>query len=451
MILLLGIINYIIISTARGEARNKEVGIRKVVGAQRKSLVLQFLFESVFMTLLCLPTAIVLVEVFLPDLNHLINKNLTINYFQNGIYLLGIIFITIITGLISGSYVSFYVSRFNPIKILNFASTRVRNNNLFRKVLIIVQLVIFVGLLSSTMIIYKQLRFFYNEEVGYNKDNLISLNIRNRYLKDHYPGFKHELLQNPNIENVSIAFTGVHSRVGYGSLLFKEASVDISKGDEALIYMIDNDYLSTLEVQYIAGRGFREASVDDSSAVILNQSAVNLLGLSEPLGKQLFFNRKQYKVIGITADFSNSSIKENPKPIAMFLMANYKRASQVVIRVNGFSEPTLNYISEIWDKFSGGDPIDYDSFDNIIKNKYQDVNNLGKIVEFFAFISISIAVLGLFGLSLFIAKKENQRNWDTKSFWSKCLECSEFSNKRIFNLNHYCKRNCVALDMVFYG
>lgn len=434
LILIIACLNYIILSTTQSVTRAKEIAIRKVIGASRNKLIKQILMESIFISVISLPVALVIAERMRPVVSELFGKSLPIDYVQNWQYIIGFICITIIVGIISGVYLSLYLSKLKVVQIFNKVGISNKRRSLMQKSLIIIQLVTFIVLMVCTSIINKQVSFATSRDLGFNQEKLIDIKCNDQSVLDNYQIFKQELEKYPEINKLSGANTGLLSD---GIIV---NTVQTFKGSEKEIamyyYMVNYDYLETLGMEIVDGRSFyadnySESDDPDSNEkainelnenipfssrdrakigkVLLNEAAVKELGYTDPVGKTVYTMEKDYEIIGIVKDFNSESLHNEVSPVLFLKNPEGKNLGQLIIRLEGeYSDKIDIILKKSWDMFSEGKPIEYSQVSDMVNNMYKSEINLGKTINIFTILCIVISGLGLFGLSLFMARQKSK-------------------------------------------
>ncbi|MFC2097701.1 ABC transporter permease, partial [Bacteroidota bacterium] len=434
LILIIACLNYIILSTTQSVTRAKEIAIRKVIGASRNILIKQILMESVFISVISLPLALVIAERMRPLVSELFGKSLPIDYVQNWQYIIGFICITIIVGIISGTYLSLYLSKLKVVQIFNKAGISNKRRSFMQKSLIIFQLITFVVLMVCTSIINKQVGFATTRDLGFNKEKLIDIKCNDQMVLDNYKIFKQELEKYSEINMVSGANTGLLSD---GIIV---NTVQTSEGSEKEIamyyYIVNYDYLDALGMEIIDGRSFYadlSSGSDDPDSneraikeltenipissggpvkpgeVLLNEAAVEELGYTDPIGKTVYTMEKNYEIIGIVKDFNSESLHNEVSPVLFLKNPEGKNLGQLIVRLeNEYSEKIDNILKKSWNMFSEGKPIEYSQVTDMVNNMYKSEINLGKTINIFTILCIVISGLGLFGLSLFMARQKSK-------------------------------------------
>lgn len=414
-ILLLACINFMNLATARSSTRAREVGMRKVVGAGRPQLIFQFLSESVIITFLSLLIAAGAFALLLPYFNDLSGKELTFSEVSTpGLWamMLGLV---VLVGLAAGSYPAFYLSAFRPIAVLKGKLIKkVGQAVTLRSVLVIFQFAITVVLIVGTMIVSNQLHYIQNKKLGYEKDHVVILN--NFYtLGNNCLPFKEEILKNPKVVNATISGALPTPSDRNSSATFLGRNPDPEKTHVLQLFTVDHDYIPTLEMEIVKGRAFSREHPSDSLAVILNESAVAMYGLEEPLGAEISTfsggtpqnpELVTRRVIGVIKNFHYESLRSEIGPLAMFLGDNRGHLS---IKVDSDNLP--EFISELnkkWNEMGPGQPFDYTFMDEDFASVYEAETRIGQIFSVFTFLAIFIACLGLFGLATFTAEQRTK-------------------------------------------
>jgi putative ABC transport system permease protein len=403
-ILILACINFMNLSTARYATRAKEVGMRKVVGARRPDLIKQFLGESSLLTFLSLFIAILLVELMLPTFSRLAGKDLSLIQSGNWQILVGLFVIALITSLISGSYPAVFLSAFQPVKVIkNIGKLGSRHGGAMRKVLVVLQFTFTIGLIICTAVVYLQLHFMQNRDLGYATENIISFAGYNDY-EENYEAAKSELLQSPYVEAVCRGFPPPAGEWGTTEVDWegKDPSIEVKVARGAC----SNDYLKVFNLKIADGRFFSPEFANDGQNWVLNETAVMAMELEDPIGKWFSFRGQKGTIIGILKDFHGSSLHNPIAPVAMqpgqgfHVFVKYKPGN-----IRGL----LSFLKTKWDKFVGTHiPFRYEFIDENIKNWYMTEQRIGKIFRYFTVLTVFIACLGLFGLASFMAERRTK-------------------------------------------
>jgi putative ABC transport system permease protein len=405
-ILLIACINYMNLSTARSALRAKEIGIRKVIGAQRKEIIIQFLSESVLITWAALILAFGLTCVLLPLVNNLSGLSLSITTLLQWNILLPILALPFVIGLISGIYPALFMSSFVPVKVLKGLLKVGSGNISFRQVLVVLQFSISIILIVATTVVYQQLQYIQTKDMGFKKDHILTLQYVST-LHKNYESFRNDLLKNADIKAV-----GRSSRIPSGRLLDDQNASVMEAGTLQAIKVdlkqlaTDYDFIPTFGMQMAAGRSFSRAFTTDTNNYIINEAAVRELGWKTPqnaIDKQIKYGNVLGKVIGVVKDFHFEDLHHQIIPIIMVLPphnANY--FGKLSIKVDGNdSKAAIKTIEGIWHKYIPETPFDYTFLDDRFAKLYKSEEQQGTLFTIFSFIAIFIACLGLFGLSAF--------------------------------------------------
>jgi putative ABC transport system permease protein len=417
LILLIASVNYMNLATARSAMRAREVGVRKVVGAHRGQIVRQFLAESVGLGLAALLIALLLVELALPHFNRLMDKHTDLVYTQDALLLAGFVVLALVVGGISGSYPALFLSGLRPTQVLKGLAANT-SSSLLRKGLVTFQFAVTAGLIACTMIIYQQLRFTQNTELGFNKEQVLVISPNyNSPATTQHDAIEAALRQRPGVLLTSSAssFPGP-SR---GQWMTSVQSVD-GRDEEALgtimvyPFYVDGDYAETLGLHIKMGRDFTpeqdEALPDGApSAFILNEAAVAALGLEDPVGKEMSL-LGDGRIVGVVENFHFQSMHEEIAPLVMLPMEDpEENATQIIVRFDaGRTGEVVRALEEIWPQFDPIYPLEYLFLDDAFAGMYATEQRLGRLFSAFAGLAILVACLGLFGLASFTAERRTK-------------------------------------------
>lgn len=410
-VLLIACINFMNLSTARSGKRAKEVGIRKVIGAEKRSLVFQFLGESLMLSILALLVAVLIAYALLPFFNSLTQKNLQL--FDEPLLWFWISGLTIFSGIISGFYPAFYLSSFKPISVLkgellnNFSAVAIR------KGLVVFQFIISICLIFGAIVIIKQLNYLENKQLGFNKNQQIILPLRGQNERNHFAGLRDELLKNPDIKYVTSGSTypGIPN---VEDMLFYAESKSIHDVIDIHLATVGNDYFKTLGFTILSGRGFSKEYTADSNSIVLNEAALKELGypLKSAVGRKIYFDFKGMhtvmEIVGVVKDFNFESLYNSIKPFG-FTTSMGNKYSYVIANASIKDYASLlKNIQTSWNKINPDAPFLYSFLDNDFQKNYEKDQRISLIVSYFTFIAILIACLGLFGLSAFSAEQRTR-------------------------------------------
>ena len=404
-VLLIACINFMNLSTARSEKRAKEVGIRKAVGSQRSQLIIQFLSESMLTSAIAFVVALVLMWLIKPQLNDVGFENITID-FSNVSMLAGVFAVCILTGLISGSYPALYLSSFAPVKVLKGIIKQGNGPVLFRKVLVVSQFSISIGLIISTVVVFQQIDHAKNRSTGYDPNNLISIPATSDLAKN-YNTLKQELLNTGRIEAVTKASSPMTSIYNSWSGFSWEGS------DPNTMYVFDVvmtewDYEKTAGLKLKQGRSFSREYKTDSNAVIINETLLKTIGFKEPLGKIIKLDNEPLTIVGVVEDV----LMKNPfKPTSpTVILFNADNISHILIRLKKGADlqTSLAVIQPLVERYNPSLPFEYNFVDEDFEEKFRTENQVGKLAGIFASLAILISCMGLFGLAMFMAERRTK-------------------------------------------
>ncbi|MEP6712016.1 MAG: ABC transporter permease [Ferruginibacter sp.] len=407
-ILLLACVNFTNLATARAAKRAREVGIRKVLGSQKNKLIFQFLTESVLLTFLAMFCAGLLVSILLPYFNQVAHQQVNFSFFLGYRPLLAIFFVSLLTGLLAGIYPAFFLSSFNTIKVLKGSSGQGTQKKPLRSGLIVFQFFVSTALIIATIIVYQQLHYMQHKKLGYDKDQVLFL-PEARLLGNNQNAFRQQLLQDSRVLSASISRFVPGGPEMDGTEIFPKNESFNGTQIHSNIYHVDYDYLRTLNITVLQGRNFSKDFPTDSSGVVINEAAVRELGWSgtNPVGKSIVRSgQKEFKVIGVVADFNYASLKQAVAPM-MLLLGNNFGGMVVKIKtsdINGF----LADLKKQWNSFNPDGPLEYNFLDEKFASLYASEQRTQKIFSAFSLLAVIIASLGLFGLSAFVIDQRNK-------------------------------------------
>jgi ABC-type antimicrobial peptide transport system permease subunit len=404
-ILLLASINFMNLSTARSVNRAKEVGLRKVVGAKKQNLVIQFYGESILMSFLGLLFALVLITLLLPGFSNLADKDFELSTLLQWKFILGMIVVTLLTGIISGSYPAIYLSAFQPMRILKGNVSQGGSNALFRKVLVIFQFSISLILIVSTLLIYNQLHFMKEKELGYDKEHLIYLPLRGDTDK-FYSVLKDDLLKKDLVINVTgTGHTPTHIGSNTGGVDWDGKDPDF----KLLVSMnsVDFDYVETMKIDLVEGRSFSKSfSTDTASAYMVNEELVKIMGITSAVNKR-FEMDVDGTIIGVMKNFHFQSLRNEIEPLA--IRVRPENINYIVIRMaSGDIPAAIKQVESSWAQIIPNYPFEYKFVDEDIDRMYSGWDKVSSLLKYFAILAILIACLGLFGLASFTAEQRTK-------------------------------------------
>ncbi|WP_436517528.1 FtsX-like permease family protein [Ekhidna sp. To15] len=400
-ILIIASVNFTNLTTARASYRSKEVGVRKTIGAVRKQLFDQFIFESVLLAVIALFFAIILVVLALPALNVLIDRQLSIFPFLLDIEFIPIaLTITLLLGVVAGLYPSLYLSSFKPVVVLKGLKSQ-EKKSVFRSSLIILQFSLALGMIVCTLIVVEQLMYIKNKDIGFAKDHIVLIEM-NRETQENFVQMKEELLNQSNI--LGVTASGQRLGNNFHQWGFK-VSMDTGMLDLTPSNVhVDYDYLDVYDIELKNGRTFsKEYATDDGLAFIINESFAKELGLENPVGRKAghawYPNDSLGSIIGVTEDFNFNSLHYKVNTLAMVVHTEWG-FSEMSIKINGQNvEAALAEIDNVYSKFVNDYPLTYEFLDDHFKELYKSDQQMGAVITIIAVLSIFIGCMGLFGLA----------------------------------------------------
>lgn len=403
-IIIIACINFMNLATARSERRAKEVGIRKSVGSRRHDLILQFIGESLFISFTAFVVAVLMTELLLPFYNKMVEKELSIDYTTPGfwVFALGLIFIT---GLVAGSYPAFYLSSFQPVKVLKGKIQAGRSASIPRKILVTLQFGFAILLIIGTLVIYEQIQLVKNRQLGYNQENLITVDYTTEIGK-HYKTIKEELLRTGVVESVTKSnspITEIHSNNFLGWPGKPE--------DQRVLFTTiatEYDYTKTMGIAILEGRDFSEDFKSDTAAIIVNKAAMDIMQLKDPIGTELDLWGGKRSLIGIVDNVLMGSPFQAVKPMMVLLQPDW--ASAVTIRLTKTTDlqGSLKKVEEVFKRFNPAYPFEYSFADVEFQKKFTTIRMTSQLSNLFALLSILITGLGLFGLAAYTAEQRTK-------------------------------------------
>lgn len=404
-ILLIACINFMNLATARSSKRAKEVGVRKVVGAMRSMLAGQFMGEALLITLLSVVLAVLLVALLLPAFNNLTAKQMVLPLSEPSFW--GIIAgLLIVTGLLAGSYPAFFLSSLNPVRILKGALKFDSSSVWVRQGLVVFQFGLSVILIVGMIIIYRQVGFVQNKNLGFDRDNLIYFPIEGELFKK-FDILKEELSQIAGVRNVT-HMTAPPASNGNGTDGISWPGSDARTPVRFTPVGVGYDFVKTMKLEVVQGRDFSKAFPSDSAGFVLNENAIKVMGIKDPIGRQIGWGTSKGTIVGVLKDFHFQSLHTAIRPLIAYLGAREPQGS-VVIRIEAGKTPeTLAAIGNVCKKLNPNVPFTYAFTDQEYARQYQSEQIVGKLAGYFAFLAIFISCLGLFGLATFTAEQRTK-------------------------------------------
>ena len=417
VILLIACINFMNLSTARSANRAREVGVRKVLGSPRKYLVIQFLSESILVTLAGAVLAVLLAWMLLPLFNMLSGKELVVSYALVRTMAPVLLVFVVIIGCLAGSYPAFYLSAFQPVHVLkggkgSSVGGGLKNGRL-RSALVVFQFAISFFLIASTLLVYRQIRYIQSRDLGYDREHVLI--VQNTYgLGDRATAFKQEVSRLAGVERLTLAEALPTDNYGDWTSLFEDRGLDQKRAIHSQRWSVDEDYLSTLGIQLISGRNFSRDMSTDSSAIVINEAAAKMLSYKNPLGKDVYAptdnllkNIATYHIIGVVKDFNFRSLRENITPL-VFHLGNDHGALAIRLRAGSDVAAVLAQVREKWKAFSPNEEFAYSFMEQDFEGLYRVEQRIGKLFISFSSLAILIACLGLFGLATYAAEQRTK-------------------------------------------
>lgn len=401
-VLLLACINFMNLSTARSEKRAKEVGIRKAMGSVKRQLVAQFYSESLLLATIGFVLALIMVQAVLPVFNDVADKKVSIPYHMPAFWTAGLGF-TLFTGFIAGSYPALYLSSFQPIKVLKGTFRAGRYAALPRKALVVVQFTVSVILIIGTIVVFRQIHYAKNRPVAYSREGLLAVPMSTPALRDKFDLIRDELIASGAVTAASFsssATTGINA-VNNG-FTWK----DMQPGAQGNFAQIDisHDYGKSVGWQLVAGRDFSKDFASDSTAMILNESAVKFMGLKNPVGEVVKKDGDAFTVIGVVKDMVMQS-PYDPVFRTIFSLDDNKSVMNIRINPAKRTAEALPIIEAVFRKLNPGAPFVYEFADQVYAKKFDGEQRIGRLSSFFAILAIFISCLGLFGMASFMAEQ----------------------------------------------
>jgi len=451
-ILIIAVINFMNLATARSQTRSKEVAIRKVAGSSRSLLIRQFLFESVLLTLISLTLAILLVELLLNPFNNMIQLNLTSNYLEQWYYIPLILVFAILIGILAGSYPSFFLSSFNPVMIISGILKARISKISFRNVLVVIQFLISIFIIIGTIFIYKQIRYLQNKDLGFNKEQILIL-PNGSDLSGKMGVFKEEVLKLPGVLFATRS-TSVPSFPSNTSGYQIEGDPNMDTHLLETNYC-DYDFIRTYDMEIDDGRFFSEKFSSDSLSMLVNQAAIEAFEIDDPLSTRIISPEipglkeiERFQVIGVVKDFHFESLHNKIRPYTFLLWPEIQDWGFISLRLKPDNIlNTVNDVEKIWKEFTNGD-MAYFFLDDEFNSRYQEEVRTGRMFLIFTLLAIFIAALGLFGLSAFTVEQRTKEIGIRKTMGSTGINVVGLLSRQIIILVSL--SGIVAIPAAFY-
>ena len=414
-ILLLAVINFINLATARSSGRAKEVGIRKVLGSFRRDLIGQFLLESLVFSLIAFFFAVLIVRLALPVFNALAGKRMDAALIATPGVAVSALGLVVAIAFLAGAYPAFFISAFMPAPVLKGDLRKGMRGGLVRRVLVVFQFAVSVVLVVGTLVVFRQVRYIRNEKVGFNRDQVLVLD-NTSLIGPRAEALKEEMLAYPWVVRASLSsFLPVPSSRAR-IIVAAEGDPDGRNAAPIAVWTVDDDYIETLEMSLAAGRNFSEDLATDSEAALLNQAAVRHFHFDEPLGKRVVMHdfgpdgqsivERPFSVIGIIEDFNYESLRTSVEPMMLRLGSS---RGKLMLRIQGTDVAgAIETLRRKWAEFAPGEPFEYFFLDERFNRIYESELRLGRIFGSFAGLAVFVGCLGLFGLAAFSAAKRTK-------------------------------------------
>ncbi|MGC3944921.1 MAG: ABC transporter permease [Chryseolinea sp.] len=411
--LLIACINYMNLATARSANRSKEVGIRKVMGSMRNQLILQFITESVAIALIALVVSMILIYALLPAFNTLSNKQLPFSYVLQPAVLFSLLAVVLFVGIVGGSYPAFYLSGFSPVSVLKGKMAARGGSVVLRKGLVVVQFAISIFMLISTLIVFDQLKYLRNKDLGFDKSRVVRLDLDNRNLQQKKDVLMESLKRLPEVAATGSSDATPGQRIGKGVL---QVEVQDGEFDERGIdlFSANYDFVGALGMKIVQGRDFsREVASDTTYAVLVNEAMVKRMGWKNPLGKKFVFGgngpdgqRIEKQVVGVVKDYHQNSLYDVIEPLLIVLGNQH---NYVFVRTReGDVRNSLASIESAWKEIFPGATFEYEFLDQDFNSQYRADEKRSQIFTAFSGLTIAIACLGLLGLSAFTTEQRTK-------------------------------------------
>ena len=407
-VLLIACINFMNLSTARSANRAKEVGVRKVVGALKGHIIRQFYGESIIYAFIALVFAFALVMLLMSSFNNLSGKEISLDVLGNWQILVGFIGITLFTGLIAGSYPALFLSAFQPVSVIKGSLRSGAGSSLFRRVLVVVQFALSIFLIIGTVVVYKQLQYMKNRDVGYDKEHLVYIPMRGQ-TGSNYSALKNALERNPQILGVSGSNhrpSNIGSNSGGADWDGKDPNQVVLIG----ISSVDFDYIETVGIELAEGRSFSEEyATDQTDAFIVNEEVAELMGKKSVVGERFSFAGRDGKIIGVMKSFHYHSLRNKIEPLAIYMRPASEGFYYTFIRIppENISD-SLDFVQKTWQSVVPNFPFDYSFLVEDFEYYYRSEERMMDLLKYFSILAVFIACLGLFGLASFTAEQRTK-------------------------------------------
>jgi putative ABC transport system permease protein len=443
-LMFLACFNYMNLSTAQSATRAKEIGVRKVAGASRSQLIKQFLGESLLFSFTAFIFSIFLVYMLLPVFSVLIGDELSFSLLNNSWVLPGLLAVSVLIGLLSGSYPAFLISSYNPVSVVKgHVKSSPKRTSLFRNTLVTTQFVISIVMIVCTAVVYMQLNFIRNAKLGYNKEYVITMPLR---VRGNYSPFKNELEKNPKIQDITVSQFSPNDIRNLAQVYWE--GKDPSDLKQIRYNGVDHNYVDFYQMEIIKGRDFSKGFTTDlNGAFLLNETAVKEFGFENPIGKKIRIWGDEGKIVGVIKNFHSASMHLNIEPVAFRLSSDRLRMFSMKISSDDIPK-TLAFLENIWKKFSPEYPFEYSFLDQEVDRMYRIEQRIGASFLYFTIIAIFIACLGLFGLVSFSAERRTKEIGIRKVLGAKISNIAWLVSKEFLLL--VIVANIIAWPLAYY-
>jgi len=404
-VLLLACINFMNLSTARSEKRAKEVGIRKTLGSLRQQLISQFFSESLLVSAFAFVFSILLVQLTLPWFNQVADKQMAVLWSSPVFWIIGLVF-SILTGVIAGSYPAFYLSSFQPVKVLKGTYKAGRLASLPRKILVVLQFTVSATLIIGTVVVFRQVQYTKNRPVGYDRANMIQTYQQTPDIHNHFEAVKYDLLKTGAVSAVAESGSPVTDIWSDQSGFSWEGMPPGLQPDFNVVH-VSPDFGKTINWKIKEGRDFSKEFLSDSSALIVNEAAVKFMGIKDPVGKPIKWYR-QFHIIAVVKDMVMTSPYEPVKPTVFSELNGDSGITDIRLNPRMGTAEALGKIEAVFKQYDPGSPFTYEFTDTTYAKKFADEERTGKLAGFFTFLAIFISCMGLFGMASFMAEQRTK-------------------------------------------
>ena len=407
LILIIAMINFINIITVQYDGKLNQIGIKKAIGAERFDLIKDFLGRTTLMSVIALLFGVIIAEILMPFFGSLMNRELAIDYLSNPLLFIGLPVMALFVGLISGLYPAITITRYTPASIIKGKLPSNHGTNLLSRILVIFQFSASIILISAVIISQQQIDYMKNADLGFDTEQVIAINNLSQTQRQAYSSIKQELLKIPQISFVS-ASLHLPGYSGSGQLL-RLYGADIKNTKNVNEYRVRPDYFKTLGIQFVEGNSFTENQVENCKGIILNQAAVKYLEINDPLGRIVWFHEAKYEIQGIVKDFHYASLQEKIAPLMFSCFSYYGNIQFVLLKVK--TNNMTDLLSKIKETFKKVDPerVNYHMFiDDVCRDRYQTEERSQILTGYSSALSIILALLGLYSLTLFMVQKRTK-------------------------------------------